>query len=85
MQISNTRIVVAALLATFIVGSASAAQAQRLDSDPESPTPAADAAARVHRGGAGRLAAASSSTATIHGSVFYNDRRTDGLFDVRRD
>ncbi len=95
MRISNTRIVTAALLATLIVCSASAVRAQRPSAP--SPAPAADPepgslpasgqAARVHRGAGGSIAAATGtpSTATIRGSVFYNDRRTDGLFDARRD
>jgi hypothetical protein len=49
---ASTRIVIAGLLATFIVSS---------------------------------VGAASASTTTIRGAVFYNDRRTDGLFEARRD
>ena len=92
MRTSHTRVViVAGLLAILIVGSASAAPAQR--SSTTSPTPAearpdADPEPRSQPEGgaasqvpgeraAGSVSAAtatSPSTATIRGSVFYNDQ-----------
>ena len=45
-------------------------------SQPRRPAPA---------GGAAQVERSAAATATIHGSVFYNDRRTDGLFASRRD
>lgn len=84
MRISNTQIIMAGVLGTFIGGYASAQTHQ--DPDPELRPPARAAAARIKpETGGSSAAAASSSTATIRGSVFYNDRRTDGLFSQRRE
>ena len=55
-----------------------AVAAQRQDNEPG----AAPTATRKSTTAAG--AGARATTATIHGSVFYNDRRTDGLFAAQR-
>lgn len=74
------------LLATLVVLSTTAARADEpsaagpsLDSEPG--IAASDSGARRRAA----APAARATTATIHGSVFYNDRRTDGLFAARRD
>jgi hypothetical protein len=111
---TTARLIRAGLLATLIIGSASALSAQRppasqptaggvsalpavsadigsrRDTDPESQpvaagAPTARATRRAATGNISAAAAAAASTATVRGSVFYNDRRSDGLFDARRD
>ena len=91
MRFNNVRLVRAALLAALIAGPLKATPAQaQTDTDPGSrasaPAPAAAGAQRpTTTSGAPAAAAATAATATIRGSVFYNDRRTDGLFAARRD
>ncbi|HEU4688154.1 MAG TPA: hypothetical protein VFS23_07340 [Vicinamibacterales bacterium] len=92
MRTSYARIVAAGLLTAVIACSSSAAQEQRPSPPPSDPEPqslpGSDPASRTRQPGSGNVAAAaaaSASTATIRGSVFYNDRRTDGLFGKRND
>lgn len=76
------------LLALLVAACANTARADepgraspRLD-DQE---PASATSAPAARPSAARATTTTAATATIHGSVFYNDRRTDGLFAQRRD
>ena len=62
------------------------AAATRLDIEPETlPLHPGAAPTRAAAGATTKAARALANTATIRGSVFYNDRRTDGLFEARRD